>query len=121
MTTIRNLLDPRMTMFHQQTLRESIDETMRGARIAMAFYFPIGAFGLVLACVGLAGVTAQTVAVSYTHLQVIQRRHRQSRRQTRRTLRAGRAHPRHLHVKRTALPRSRRCPERRRLRLRNRI
>jgi hypothetical protein len=61
MTAIRNLLDPRMTMFHQQTLRESIDETMRGARIAMTFYFPIGAFGLVLACVGLAGVTAQTV------------------------------------------------------------
>jgi macrolide transport system ATP-binding/permease protein len=61
MAAIRGLLDPRMTMFHQQTLRESIDETMRGARIAMAFYLPIGAFGLVLACVGLAGVTAQTV------------------------------------------------------------
>ena len=61
MTAIRGLLDPRMTMFHQQTLRESIEETMRGARIAMAFYLPIGAFGLVLACVGLAGVTAQTV------------------------------------------------------------
>ncbi len=61
MTAIRALLDPRMTMFHPQTLKESIDETMRGARIAMTFYLPIGAFGLVLACVGLAGVTAQSV------------------------------------------------------------
>jgi predicted permease len=54
-------IDSRLTLFQPQTLQESLDEADRlGSRVA-AFYAPIGLFGLVLACVGLAGVTAQTV------------------------------------------------------------
>jgi macrolide transport system ATP-binding/permease protein len=61
MSTLRNAIDPRVTIFHQQTMRDSIDEIVRGVRFATGSYGFIGVFGLVLTCVGLAGVTAQTV------------------------------------------------------------
>ncbi len=54
-------IDARLTLFHPKTMREALAEWDRiGSRIA-TFFSPIGLFGLVLACVGLAGVTAQTV------------------------------------------------------------
>ncbi len=54
-------IDARLTLFHPQSMREYLAESDRmGSKIA-AFYSPIGLFGLILACLGLAGVTAQTV------------------------------------------------------------
>jgi len=58
---IRATLDPAVTPFHFQTLAESLEETQRAIRIETAVFLPIGLFGLVLACLGLAGVTAQAV------------------------------------------------------------
>jgi predicted permease len=53
-------IDSRLTLFHAQTLPEYVAESDRvGSRIS-SFYSPIGLFGLILACLGLAGVTAQT-------------------------------------------------------------
>jgi ABC-type antimicrobial peptide transport system permease subunit len=54
-------IDSRLTLFHPQTLPEYLAESDRlGSKIA-AFYSPVGVFGLLLACLGLAGVTAHTV------------------------------------------------------------
>ncbi len=58
---IRAALDPAVTLFHFQTLAESLAETQRAIRIETGVFLPIGLFGLVLACLGLAGVTAQAV------------------------------------------------------------
>jgi hypothetical protein len=54
-------IDPRLTLFHAQTLPEYVAESDRLGLWASAFYSPIGAFGLILACLGLAGVTAHNV------------------------------------------------------------
>jgi predicted permease len=54
-------IDPRITMFHPQTMQEYLSEQDRLASMITASYTPIGVFGLILACLGLAGVTAQTV------------------------------------------------------------
>jgi predicted permease len=54
-------IDPRLTLFHAQTLPEYVAESDRLGLMVSAFYSPIGLFGLILACLGLAGVTAQTV------------------------------------------------------------
>ncbi|HWC00758.1 MAG TPA: ABC transporter permease, partial [Bryobacteraceae bacterium] len=54
-------IDPRLSLFEARTLPAYLEEQDRLNRIATAFYLPIGLFGLVLACLGLAGVTAQTV------------------------------------------------------------
>lgn len=54
-------IDPRITLFHPQSLRAYVVESDRmGSKIA-AFYLPVGLFGLVLGCIGLAGVTANNV------------------------------------------------------------
>lgn len=54
-------IDARLTLFHPQTLPAYLAESDKmGSRIA-AIYSPIGLFGLILACLGLAGVTAQSV------------------------------------------------------------
>ena len=54
-------IDPRLTLFNAQTLPEYVAESDRFGLFVSAFYFPIGAFGLILACLGLAGVTAHNV------------------------------------------------------------
>lgn len=54
-------IDPRLTLFNPKTMRESLAQWDRIGSRVMTYYTPIGLFGLILACLGLAGVTAQTV------------------------------------------------------------
>ncbi len=54
-------IDPRLTLFHAQTLPEYVAEWDRQNSRYSAMYSLVGVFGLILACLGLAGVTAQTV------------------------------------------------------------
>jgi predicted permease len=54
-------IDSRLTLFHPQTLPQYLAEWDRASSMIAALYSPIGLFGLILACLGLAGVTAQTV------------------------------------------------------------
>lgn len=53
---------PNVTPFNVTTLEEEISQAAAVFRLAMAIYGGIGAFGLILAVVGLAGVTAYAVA-----------------------------------------------------------
>ncbi|HKE21370.1 MAG TPA: ABC transporter permease [Bryobacteraceae bacterium] len=65
MTAIRRELaaiDSRLTPFHARTMEEQIDGIMGMVTAASATYASIGIFGLILASVGLAGVTAYSVA-----------------------------------------------------------
>lgn len=55
-------IDPNLTLFNVQTLNEYLDRTRSTERFAIATYAGIGLFGLILAAIGLAGVTAYTVA-----------------------------------------------------------
>jgi predicted permease len=55
------LIDPNLTMFNPQTMREFLAAANRVIQTATAFTTGVGLFGLALACVGLAGVTAQAV------------------------------------------------------------
>jgi putative ABC transport system permease protein len=62
---IRNeiaLLDPNLNLFHVQTLGEYLDRSRASTRFAVQTYGGIGVFGLVLAAIGLAGITAYSVA-----------------------------------------------------------
>jgi ABC-type antimicrobial peptide transport system permease subunit len=54
-------IDPRLTLFNAQTLPAAVAEFDRAGSIISAMYSPVGLFGLILACLGLAGVTAQNV------------------------------------------------------------
>jgi predicted permease len=63
--TIRNefaLIDPNLNLFHVQTLSEYLDRSRASTRFAVQTYGGIGVFGLVLAAIGLAGITAYSVA-----------------------------------------------------------
>jgi ABC-type antimicrobial peptide transport system permease subunit len=55
-------LDPSLTIFDEQTLAEHLDLTRSFLRYAINEFVGIGVFGLVLASIGLAGVTAYAVA-----------------------------------------------------------
>ena len=55
-------LDPNLSIFNIRTLGESMDQTNAMMRVGTIFYGGIGIFGLILASVGLAGVTAYSVA-----------------------------------------------------------
>ena len=55
-------MDPNLGMFNMRTLNEYLDLSRAQTRLALDTYAGIGAFGLVLAAIGLAGVTAYTVA-----------------------------------------------------------
>jgi predicted permease len=55
-------IDPTLTPFNARSMQEQIDEFMSPLRAASWTYGLIGAFGLILASVGLAGVTAYTVS-----------------------------------------------------------
>jgi ABC-type antimicrobial peptide transport system permease subunit len=62
---IRNkiaLLDPNLNIFNAQTLGDYLDRSRAALRFAIQTYAGIGLFGLVLAAIGLAGVTAYSVA-----------------------------------------------------------
>jgi predicted permease len=54
-------INPNLTVFNPQTMREFLDTWNRLARTGTGFTTGVGLFGLLLACVGLAGVTAQAV------------------------------------------------------------
>lgn len=55
-------LDPKLNLFNVRTLREELERSRSSERFAVNTYGGIGLFGLVLASIGLAGVTAYAVA-----------------------------------------------------------
>jgi predicted permease len=55
------LLDSRVNLFRVQTLSEYLDQSRSAVRFSIQTYGGIGLFGLVLAAIGLAGVTAYAV------------------------------------------------------------
>jgi predicted permease len=55
-------IDPNLTIFNVQTLGAYLDRSRSSMRFAVRTYGGIGVFGLVLAAIGLAGVTAYSVA-----------------------------------------------------------
>jgi ABC-type antimicrobial peptide transport system permease subunit len=55
-------IDPNLTMFDARSMRDFLASLDRVAKNGTAFTSGVGIFGLLLACIGLAGVTAQTVA-----------------------------------------------------------
>ncbi len=55
-------IDPNLNVFNVQTLGEFLDRSRSSTRFAVQTYGGIGVFGLVLAAIGLAGVTAYSVA-----------------------------------------------------------
>ena len=55
-------MDPSLTPFDARSMQEQIDEFMSPLRAACWSYGLIGAFGLILASIGLAGVTAYAVS-----------------------------------------------------------
>ncbi|HXJ03951.1 MAG TPA: FtsX-like permease family protein, partial [Candidatus Acidoferrum sp.] len=62
---IRNeitLLDPKLSIFNVQTLAAYLDRSRSALRFSIQTYGGIGVFGLVLAAIGLAGITAYSVA-----------------------------------------------------------
>jgi ABC-type antimicrobial peptide transport system permease subunit len=65
LSAIRNeiaLLDPNLNIFGMQTLGAYLDRSRAALRFSVQTYGGIGVFGLVLAAIGLAGVTAYSVA-----------------------------------------------------------
>jgi predicted permease len=55
-------IDPDLAIFNVRTLSEYLELSRSSARFAVSTYGGIGVFGLVLAAIGLAGVTGYTVA-----------------------------------------------------------
>jgi predicted permease len=56
------VLDPNLDLFNVQTLSDYLDRSRAATRFSVQTYGGIGVFGLVLAAIGLAGVTAYAVA-----------------------------------------------------------
>jgi macrolide transport system ATP-binding/permease protein len=54
-------IDPNLTIFNVRTLTQSIDSMSTLRHISLFFYSAMGLFGLILASVGLAGITAFAV------------------------------------------------------------
>jgi putative ABC transport system permease protein len=55
-------IDPKLNIFNVQTLSDFLELSRSSERYALGTYGGIGVFGLVLSAIGLAGVTAYTVA-----------------------------------------------------------
>jgi ABC-type antimicrobial peptide transport system permease subunit len=55
-------IDERLVPFDARSMQEQIDQLLFPVRVALWTYSLIGVFGLILAAVGLAGVTAHQVA-----------------------------------------------------------
>ncbi len=55
-------IDPNLNVFNVQTLSDYLDRSRSTTRFAVQSYGAIGIFGLVLAAIGLAGITAYSVA-----------------------------------------------------------
>jgi predicted permease len=65
LSAIRNeiaLFDPNLNIFNIQTLGAYLDRSRSALRFSVQTYGGIGVFGLVLAAIGLAGITAYSVA-----------------------------------------------------------
>ncbi len=65
MSDVRNTiasLDPRLTVFNAGTVDERLGQFTAILHLSWSIYGGIGVFGLILACIGLAGVTAYAVA-----------------------------------------------------------
>jgi len=65
LTAIRNeiaSIDPNLNIFNVQTLGTYLDRSRSALRFSVQTYGAIGVFGLVLAAIGLAGITAYAVA-----------------------------------------------------------
>lgn len=56
------VIDPNLTVFNMQTLNDYLDRSRSSVRFSVQKYGGIGVFGLVLAAIGLAGVTSYAVA-----------------------------------------------------------
>jgi len=56
------LIDPNLNFFNVQTMSSYLDRSRAAVRFSVQTYGGIGLFGLVLAAIGLAGVTAYAVA-----------------------------------------------------------
>jgi predicted permease len=56
------LIDPNLNIFNIQTLGAYLDRSRSALRFSVQTYGGIGVFGLVLAAIGLAGITAYSVA-----------------------------------------------------------
>ena len=55
-------IDPTLTVFNMRTMTEQLNQMNSMIQIGSTFYAGVGLFGLILACVGLAGITAYAVA-----------------------------------------------------------
>jgi ABC-type antimicrobial peptide transport system permease subunit len=55
-------LDPHLTVFNVGSMNDRLDQFNTIVSLAKGLYGGIGVFGLILACIGLAGVTAYAVA-----------------------------------------------------------
>jgi predicted permease len=55
-------IDPNLAIFNLRTLAEDVDQTTSYLRISSIIYGGMGSFGLILAAIGLAGLTAYSVA-----------------------------------------------------------
>jgi ABC-type antimicrobial peptide transport system permease subunit len=65
LSSIRNeiaVIDPNLNIFDVQSLSDYLERSRSSTRFSVQTYGGIGAFGLVLAAIGLAGVTAYSVA-----------------------------------------------------------
>jgi macrolide transport system ATP-binding/permease protein len=56
------VIDPNLSVFRVQTLAHNLDQSRMYMRLSVQAYIGIGVFGLLLAAIGLAGVTAYAVA-----------------------------------------------------------
>jgi predicted permease len=55
-------MDPNITVFNTRTLARALDDNHASLRVGTVLYGGMGIFGLILASIGLAGVTAYSVA-----------------------------------------------------------
>jgi len=55
-------IDPNLAVFNVQTLAEQLENSRSFVRLSLDIYGGIGIFGMILAAIGLAGVTAYAVA-----------------------------------------------------------